>query len=73
MNKTCIIVVAAAAILVLGGCNRPASHEMTEAEHDKVLAEKKRNANWGKSVDDAKRMEEISRQRAQQQRDQQKQ
>ncbi len=42
---------------------------MTEAEHDKMLEEKKRNANWGKSISDAQRMEEISRQRAQQQRD----
>ncbi|MFZ3324255.1 MAG: hypothetical protein WA190_17920 [Usitatibacter sp.] len=70
MSKGSIILAAAVAILGLGGCNRPASHEMTEAEHDKMLAEKKRNANWGKSVDDAKRMEEISRQRAQQAREQ---
>jgi len=71
MRKSSVAVLMVAAALVAGSCQR--SHEMTEAERDKILQEKKRNANWGKSVSDAQRMEEISRQRAQQQREQQKQ
>jgi len=69
MGRILVFVLLAIAIMAMGGCKRPASHEMTAEERDKIIEEKKRNANWGKSIDDAKRMEEISRQRAQQQRD----
>jgi len=62
-----VIAAAIVAMVSLAGCKR---HEMTEAEREKIIEDKKKNANWGKSINDAQRMEEISRQRAQAQRDQ---
>jgi hypothetical protein len=49
--------------------NDPAAEREREAQFAKAREDRTRNADWNKSQRDAKRMEEISRRRAEEQRE----
>ena len=66
-----LVVVAA----IAGGwylSHRSADSQLTEAQKEqvrqKMLEDRKKNADWGKATSDAQRMQEISRRRAEEQR-----
>jgi hypothetical protein len=63
-TRTLVAAVLVVAIAIVGGWFM----KHRSAEKDPQAAERERNADWGKTLNDAKRMEEISRRRAEEQR-----